>query len=89
MNIKVVDYISKCVLQLCLTFCDPMDCSLLVSSAWDSPGKNTGVDCHALIQGGDLPDPGIESLSLGSPALAGGFFPTNATWGALYTSTND
>ena len=83
MNIKVVDYISKCVLQLCLTFCDPMDCSLLVSSAWDSPGKNTGVDCHALIQGGDLPDPGIESLSLGSPALAGGFFPTIATCEAL------
>ena len=24
----------------------------------------------------DLPDPGIEPMSLGSPALAGGFFPT-------------
>ena len=29
---------------------------------------------------GDLPDPGIESSSLVSPALAGGFFTTNATW---------
>ena len=29
---------------------------------------------------GDLPDLGIESVSLGSPALAGGFF---TTWEAL------
>ena len=34
------------------------------------PRKNTGVDCHFLIQG-NLPNPGIESASL---ALAGGFF---------------
>ena len=32
---------------------------------------------------GDLPDPGIEPLSLNSPALAGGFFTTSATWKAL------
>ena len=31
---------------------------------------------------GDLPDPGIESTSLASPALAGGFFTTRATWEA-------
>ena len=30
---------------------------------------------------GDLPDPGIESVSLGCPALAGGFLTTSATWG--------
>ena len=29
---------------------------------------------------GDLPDPGIELESLTSPALAGGFFTTSATW---------
>ena len=29
---------------------------------------------------GDLPDPGIEPLSLMSPALAGRFFTTDATW---------
>jgi len=29
-----------------------MDCSLPSSSVHgDSPGKNTGVDCHALLQG--------------------------------------
>ena len=32
---------------------------------------------------GDLPDPGIKPLSLTSPALAGGFFTTSATWEAL------
>ena len=30
---------------------------------------------------GDLPDPGIEPVSLMSPALAGSFFTMNATWG--------
>ena len=29
---------------------------------------------------GDLPDRGIELTSLTSPALAGGFFATSATW---------
>ena len=28
----------------------------------------------------DLPDPGIEAMSLMSPALAGGFFTIRATW---------
>ena len=31
----------------------------------------------------DLPDPGIECLSLTPPALAGVFFTTSATWEAL------
>ena len=31
---------------------------------------------------GDLPDPGIEPMTLRSPALAGGFFTTSATWEA-------
>ena len=34
------------------TLCDPMDCSPPGSSVHgDSPGKNTGVGCHALLQG--------------------------------------
>ena len=32
---------------------------------------------------GDLPNPGIEPVSLMSPALAGWFFNTSATWEAL------
>ena len=34
------------------TFCNPIDCSLPGSSDHgDSPDKNTGVGCHALLQG--------------------------------------
>ena len=37
--------------QLCLILCDPMDCSpSSFSNHRDSPGKNTGVGCHALLQ---------------------------------------
>ena len=40
------------VAQLCWTVCDPMDCSPPGSSVlWDSPGKNTRVDCRFLLQG--------------------------------------
>ena len=35
---------------------------------------------------GDLPDPGIQSASLSSPAFAAGFFTTSSTWEALYSS---
>ena len=48
-------------------------------SPWDSPGGNTGVGCHALLQGIFL-DPGIEPAPLLSPALAGGFFTSSTTW---------
>ena len=37
-------------LQLCPTLCDPMDGSLPGSRPRDSPGKNTGVGCHFLLQ---------------------------------------
>ena len=36
------------VIQSCLTLCNPNSRLL---SPWDSPGKNTGVRCHALLQG--------------------------------------
>ena len=38
-----------------------------------------GLPCPPL---GDLPDPGIEPMSHRSPAMAGRFFTTNATWEA-------
>ena len=41
------------LLQSCPTLCNPMDSSPLprLLCPWDSPGKNTGVGCHALLQG--------------------------------------
>ena len=62
---------ARVVAQSCLTVCDPMDCNLPGSS--DSTGKNTVMGCSP----GDLPDPGIEPVSLKSSALAGGFFTTD------------
>ena len=46
MKVKVL------VTQSCLTLCNPTDCSLPGSSVHgSSPGKNTGVSSHALLQG--------------------------------------
>ena len=36
--------------QSCPTLCDPTDGSPTGSRPWDSPGKNTGVGCHFLLQ---------------------------------------
>ena len=44
----------------CPALCNPVDCSPSSSSIHGIlPGKNTGVDCHFLLQG-DLPGPGME-----------------------------
>ena len=51
---------------------------------WDSPGKNTRVGCHALLQG-DIPDPGIEPMSLMFPALAHRFL----TWEASLDTSSE
>ena len=37
----------------------------------------SGLPCHPPE---DLPDPGIEPETYKSPALAGGFFTTSASW---------
>ena len=36
--------------QSCPTLCDPIDDSPPGSRPWDSPGNNTGVGCHFLLQ---------------------------------------
>ena len=56
-------------LQLCLAACNPVDCGPPGSLCpWNFPGKNTGVGCHALLQG--------FFLTQGS----NGFFTTSTTW---------
>ena len=45
----VWNYVCVCA-QSCLTFCDPMDCSLWGSSVHrDSKRTNTGLGCHFLL----------------------------------------
>ena len=75
MHICEFVYVHSKLLQSCPTLCDPMDCSL--------PGSSV----HGILQAkywsrllcpppGDLPDPGIEPVSLMSPALQAGSFTT-------------
>ena len=53
---------------------------------WDSPGKNTGVCCHALLQG--LFRTQALNPHLMFPASAGSFFTASATWEACkWTNT--
>ena len=67
-----------CMLSHVWLFCDPVDFrppSLFC--LWVSPGKNTTVGCHLLLQG-DLPDPGIKP---GSPALQANSLPKSEPLG--------
>ena len=58
---------TECVC-MCLTLCDPMDCSLC---PWNSSGKNTGMGFHSLLQG-NLLGPEVEPRS---PALQADSLP--------------
>ena len=72
--------VSVLVAQSYSTLCDRRDCSpARLLCPWDSPDKDTGVGCPALLQGGSDCS-GIETVSPVSPALAGGFFATSTTW---------
>ena len=63
------------VAQSCLTLCNPMDCNPPGSTAHgDSPVKNTGGGCHALLQG-IFSTPGSNP----SPHITGEFFTIWAT----------
>ena len=53
---------------------------------WDSPGKHTGVGCHAVFQG-IFPTQGVNG-HVTFPTLAGGFFTTSTTWEALPGGAN-
>ena len=70
--------------QLCLTFCGPVDCS---SPAFSVLGilQSRILERLPLFTVGNLPNPEIEFMSPMSPALAGGFFTTSASWKALWS----
>ena len=50
---------------------------------WPGSSVHTGVGCQALPPR-DLPNPGIEPMSLTSPAFAGGFFTSHTTFNPNY-----
>ena len=70
-------YVCVCmcsVAQLCPTLCDLTDCSSSDSSVGFSRQEYwSGLPFPPT---GDLPNPGIETMSLASPALVGGLFTT-------------
>ena len=70
------------LLQLCLTLCDPLDCSPPCSSLHGILRQEywNGLPCPP--PGIFLTHPGIEPMSLSPPALAGQFFTTSTTWEA-------
>ena len=57
------------------TVCDPMDYSPQSSSSMEF-SRQEYQSGFPFPSPGNLPDPGIKLVSLGSPALAGGFFTT-------------
>ena len=63
------------------TLCGPMTAAheALLSMGFSKEDCWSGLPC---LPPGDLPDPGIEPMSLISPALVGRFFTTSATWEA-------
>ena len=68
--------LNQCVCaQLCLTLCDPMDCSPSGSSVHGIFQARI-LEWVAISFSRGLPDPGIEPASPESSALAGGFFTT-------------
>ena len=63
------------LLRSCQTLCDPMNDRLYATlfCLRNSPGKKTGVGCHALLKGIILTQ-GSKPVSLRPPELAGEFF---------------
>ena len=67
------------LIQSCPTLCDPMYHSLSDSSVHGILEARILDWVFMLFSRGGDPNPGIEPVSLMSPALAGGFFPISAT----------
>ena len=94
MNFPILD-IYMCFTQPCLNLCSPKDCSPPGSSVCGifQAGKAplsveffqqeywSGLPFPIL---GNLPNPGIETVSFASLALVDGFFTTSTTWEDIY-----
>ena len=101
-NLLIFSYLIKCVaaaaaaksIQSCPTLCDPRRQPTRLPRPWGSPGKNTGVGCHGLLQCmkvkrerevaqscSTLPDP--MDCSLPGSSAHGIFQATGLEWGAI------
>ena len=78
---KVAGSVRAKLPQWCPTLCDSMDCSLPGSSVRGILQAGIREGCHFPLQGIFLAQG--SNLHLKSPALAGRFFTTSATWETL------
>ena len=74
---------SSLVAKSCPTLATPwtVACQAPLSMGFSKQEYWSRLPCAPL---GDLPNPGIEQHLLTSPALAGRFFTTSATWEAIH-----
>ena len=70
----IIRKVKVIVAQLCPTLCDPQTVARWLLCPWDFLGKNTGVDCHSLLQGIFLTRDQTQVS-----CIAGRFFPIWAT----------
>ena len=77
-----------CACSVMLALCGPMwpmePCQAPLSMELFRQEYRSGLPCPPP---GDLPDPGIETSSLASPSLDGGFFTIRSTWEAVGKKT--
>ena len=76
----VLQSMRACMLNHCnriQLFATPWTVALQILGPWDSSGKNTGVNCHALLQG-IFPTWKSNSCLPVSPALQANCFPTES-----------
>ena len=77
-------YINQAHLHVCVLNCFTVARQAPLSMGFSRQEYHSGLPCPSA---GDLSDPGIETTSPMSSALADGFFTTSATWEALLGSS--
>ena len=77
--------VPPCMCSVVPTLCCPMDCIVpqaLLSMGFSRQEYWSGLTFSSPV---DLPDQGIEPVSLASPASVGGFFTISTTWEFHFT----
>ena len=78
------------MLQSCPTLCNPIDGSPRLPRPWDSPGKNTGVGCHFLLQCRKVKSKSEVAQSCPTRSSVHGIFQARVLeWGAIAFSEKE
>ena len=82
-HVFCIKYLCCVCAQLCLTLCNPMDYSPSGSSVHRAFQARI-LEWVVILYSWYLPNPVIEPMSLGSPALSGGFLVLNTLFHMLF-----